>query len=46
VIDLARQVATVSQDESLSEASTQLATALDRGLVAASTTVVVEGDLA
>lgn len=45
VIDLARQVATVATDETLAETSSQVAMALDRGLVAASTTVTVEGDV-
>jgi len=46
VIDLARQVATVATDETLAETSSQVAMALDRGLVAASTTIAVEGDVA
>lgn len=44
VIDLARQISTVSADQSLSEAASQLASCLDRGLVAASTAVSAEGD--
>ncbi len=46
VIDLARQVATVATDETLAETSSKVAMALDRGLVAASTTIAVEGDVA
>jgi ATP-dependent RNA helicase HelY len=45
VIDLARQISTVSADQSLSEAASQLASCLDRGLVAASTAVSAEGDI-
>jgi len=44
VIDLARQIATVSTDQSLSDAASLVASSLDRGLVAASTAVTVEGD--
>ncbi|MFM8857062.1 MAG: DEAD/DEAH box helicase [Actinomycetota bacterium] len=42
VIDLARQISTVSTDATLAEVASDLATALDRGLVAASTAVAVE----
>jgi ATP-dependent RNA helicase HelY len=45
VIDLARQISTVSSDHTLSETASQVASSLDRGLVAASTAVSIEGEL-